>query len=315
MSVSIVYVGIDVAKATLEVARPGFPRLTLPNSPAGYCQLLVCLAKINAPVHVVFEATGGYESNLAEALHQAGVTLSVINPRCAHHFAQAHLRLAKTDSLDALGLADFGARMAPKPTAAPTPQQRELAELVLLRGQLLGLENEVVNHLEHGSSPLVRKHRLALQRTLKVKVKAVDKAIAKVLAACPVLKEKAAVLEAVPGIGPVTAAALLSGLPELGTLSRTEVAAIAGLAPHNRDSGLHQGRRAISGGRHAVRKALWMPTLVSIKHNPILKAAYDHLRSRGKPAKVALTAIARKLLIHLNCLLKNLSQKSSLSPC
>ena len=309
MKATLVQVGIDVAKADLHVATAQQNRCYA-NDPAGHRPLVSWLQSLG-PVHVVLEATGGYERRLVASLQHHGMVVSVLNPRQVRDFARATGRLAKTDRIDARLLVDYALALAPKPTPPPSPHQVRLAGFVRARGQLIASRGIQQNQLEHATEPLVRRCLREMVDALNTRIARLEKAIAGLIAQTPHLAAKVQKLIAVQGIGPITAALLLGELPELGSLSKAQAAALAGLAPRNRDSGNFRGQRHISGGRPAVRTGLWMPTLVATQHNPILKAFYQRLRAKGKPAKVALTASARKLLIHLNALLKN----PSLLPC
>lgn len=309
MKASVVQVGIDVAKADLQVAALKHS-LRWPNTPAGHRPLIAWLRSLG-PVHVVLEATGGYENKLLAALQVAAIPVSRVNPRQVRDFAKACGRLAKTDKIDAAVLADFGAALPPRPTLPPDPAVGQLVAWVRTRAQLLAQATALANQLEHLEDRVARACLLELGRACEVRIARLEKAIDQLISSQPLLAGRRQKLVEVRGIGPITAALLLAELPELGTFSKTEVAAIAGLAPRNRDSGQFRGQRHAGGGRAAVRTGLWMPTLVAVQHNPILKAHYQHLRANGKPAKVALVACARKLLIHLNALLKS----PHLSPC
>lgn len=309
MKESLVHVGIDVAKLNLLVATAGQNR-SYANDPSGHRRLLAWLQTLGA-VHVVLEATGGYERRLVAALQRHGVTVSVLNPRQVRDFARATGRLAKTDKIDARVLVEYAVALAPKPTPSLSPQQVRLAELVRARRQLLAARGVQQNQLEHAAAALVRRCLREMVAALNTRITRLEKAIAQLIAGTPELAAKVQKLVAVQGIGAITAALLLAEMPELGTLSKTEAAALAGLAPRNRDSGSFRGQRHISGGRPAVRTGLWMPTLVATRHNSTLRAFYQRLRAKGKPAKLALTASARKLLVYLNSILKT----SPLSPC
>ena len=303
MKQSFVDVGVDVAKADLQVATLT-QKVRYLNTPHGHRQFILWLRGLGA-TRVVLEATGGYERALVEALHAEAIPVSVVNPRQVRDFARAQGRLAKTDALDARVLVDYAAALRPRPTAPATPQQKCLTQRVRARSQLIASRGIVHNQLEHLVDPLARRCLQDMVRAFDTRIARLEKAIAELLAGHLDLAAKVHTLTQVQGVGPTTAAMLLAELPELGTLSKTEVAALAGLPPRNCDSGQFRGQRHIGGGRHAVRTGLWMPTLVAVQHNPILKALYLRLRANGKPAKVALIACARKLLIHLNCLLKN----------
>jgi len=304
-------VGVDVSKATLEL---GCFSLTLPasipNTPAGFKILLKSITKCITPVHIICEATGPYHGPLVRFLHQAGIKVSVVNPRLTRDFARARGKLAKTDAIDALLLADYGRTMQPDPTAPPEEHVVLLDELVTRRAQLVEDRARERNRLEQASGPDVAASLRLHIRHLDEQIKKLLKRIAEVVEKHPSLKAKVSLLAQVHGIGTLTASVLLATLPELGTLSKNEVTALAGLAPFNRDSGAFRGKRSIHGGRIGVRCAIYMSALCASRGNPILKTFYQRLRAAGKPHKVALVAVMRKLLIYLNSLLK----QHSLSP-
>jgi transposase len=310
MSEAKIYVGVDVAKATLEVAGAGL-KGAYPNDAAGHRRLLKALPGSRHLVQVIVESTGGYERGLVLALQAADVGVSVVHPMRVRAFARARGLLAKTDAIDAQLLVDYARTLGPAANLPLSPRQRELAELVRARRQLRQAYTAQSNQREHAACATVRRSLDRVLRCLAREMARLEKTIAKLVAQQPALVAKSQKLQSVCGVGPQTAAVLLADLPELGSLSKTEVAALAGLAPRNRDSGSWQGRRSIGGGRRHVRSALYLAALVAVRFNPVLKAFYQRLRSAGKPAKVALAACARKLLIHLNSLLKNLQ----LAPC
>jgi transposase len=259
----------------------------------------------------VLEASGGYEREVVAWLQTHAIAVSVVNPGWVRNFARSQGRLAKTDRIDARLLVDFASANAPRLSAPVSPAQQKLTDLVRARQQLVTVRTLLQNQLEHTRERLARRSQEELAALTKTRILRLEKAIAQLIAETPQLAAKVQKLTAVPGVGPITAALLLAELPEIGTLSKAEAPALAGLAPRNHDSGAFRGPRHIAGGRPAVRTGLWMPTLVATQHNPILKAFYQRLRAKGKPAKVALIATARKLLIYLNSLLKT----PSLSPC
>lgn len=305
MKVSVVYyVGIDVAKARLDVATSQ-STAAFTRDPAGLDRLVRWLRERGPGVHVVLEASGGYERDVVAWLQAHDVAVSVVNAAWVRNFARSQGRLAKTDRIDARVLVDFAAANAPRLTAPLSPAQQKLTDLVRARQQLVTVRALLQNQLEHTRESLARRSQQELVELTGTRIRRLEKAIATLIAATAELAAKVQKLTAVRGIGPTTAALLLAELPQIGTLSKAEAAALAGLAPRNHDSGTFRGQRHIAGGRAAVRTGLWMPTLVATQHNPILKAFYLRLRAKGKPAKVALTATARKLLIHLNSLLKN----------
>lgn len=306
----VTYAGIDVAKAELVVATHQL-RAVFARDPVGLDRLVQWLRALGGAVHVVLEASGGYEREVVAHLQAHAIAVSVVNAGWVRNFARSQGRLAKTDHLDARVLVDFAAANAPRLSAPVSAQQQKLTDLVRARQQLVTVRTLLQNQLEHTREPLARRSQEELVALTSTRIQRLEKSIAALIAETPQLQAKAQKLTAVRGIGPTTAALLLAELPELGRLNKAEVAALAGLAPRNHDSGAFRGQRHIAGGRPAVRTGLWMPTLVATQHNPILKAFYQRLRAKGKPAKLALTATARKLLIHLNCLLKS----PLLSPC
>jgi transposase len=307
---AVSYVGIDVAKAEIAVATHQL-NAVFARDPAGLGRLVAWLRELGPQVHVVLEASGGYEREVVTHLQAHAIAVSVVNAGWVRNFARSQGRLAKTDRIDARLLVDFAAANAPRLCAPVSAQQQKLTDLVRARQQLVAVRTLLQNQLEHTREPLARRSQEQLVALTATRILRLEKAIAALIAQTPELNAKAQKLTAVRGIGPTTAALLLAELPELGTLSKAEAAALAGLAPRNRDSGAFRGQRRIAGGRPAVRTGLWMPTLVATQHNPILHAFYQRLRAKGKPVKVALTATARKLLIHLNALLKT----STLLPC
>lgn len=305
MITQVVHIGADVSKATIEL---GCPSLTLPasipNTAAGFKILLKIIAKSTLPIHIICEATGCYHKALVRALHEAQVSVSVVNPRLTRDFARARGKLAKTDAIDALLLCDYGATM--KPTATPPPEAHmvSLDELVSRRAQLVEDRARERNRLQQSSSSEVMASLRSHLRHLDNQIKALLIRIAEVVKSNPSLQAKVDLLAQVHGVASLSASALLASLPELGSLSKNEVASLAGLAPFNRDSGAFRGKRSISGGRIEVRRALYMSALCAARGNPILKAFYQRLRAAGKPHKLALVAVMRKLLIYLNSLLK-----------
>jgi transposase len=300
-----VYLGADVSKPTIDLACPHFAvPVSIPNTTAGYRTLIKILVRRPAPVHVVCEATGPYHQEFVVALHQAGFLVSVVNPRLPRDFARARGQLAKTDAIDALLLADYGQTMRPAPTPRPDPQMVLLDDLVTRRAQLVeDRAREKVRLQQTTCTAALTSLKLHL-RHLDGQIEKFLARIAELVEATPALRAKVVRLVQVQGVGTLTASALLATLPELGTLSKNEVTALAGLAPFNRDSGAFRGTRSIRGGRSEVRRALYMAALSASRCNPILKAVYRRLRTNGKAHKVALVAVMRKLLVYLNAILK-----------
>lgn len=300
-----VWVGIDVSKNELQLHFPVPPK----GLPAKIPYDKTSLAKLarhlsgEARFHVVFEATGGYDKPLRQSLHAHGIRCTRANPRHVRNFARSKGLLAKTDRIDAAVLADFGAAIKPAVTPEPDPAREELAALIAYRAHLLdelGRERMQLEHPKPSAITTVIKSRI---RTLQAQVERFEKLIATFIAERPALKRAVEALSSVKGIGALSAAGLLAAMPELGTINRGQVAALAGVAPFNRDSGTLKGRRTTYGGRVEVRRAIYMAALSASRHNEILSAAYRGMIARGKPKKVALIAIMRRLLIHLNSIM------------
>lgn len=304
MSEALVFVGIDVSKAQLDVAvRPEGSGFTVRNDESGLATLVERVRALQ-PHLVVLEATGGLEVPLVSALAAAGVPLVVANPRQIRDFAKATGQLAKTDILDAQVMARFAETVRPVPRPLPDTSTQELAALLTRRRQLIDMLTAEKNRL--GSAPpRVRKGILAHIAWLERRLAETDHDLSTTIHASPVWREKDDLLQSTPGVGPILATTLLASLPELGTLDRKQIAALVGVAPFNCDSGTWRGRRIVRGGRAPVRAALYMSALVAARYNPVIKAFYQRLRQAGKPAKVALTACMRKLLTILNAMLKH----------
>lgn len=297
------WIGIDVAKTWLDVARSDTPTVARhANTDTGIAALLVLL-QADAPAGIVLEATGGYEQLTVQHLRGAGLPVAIINPERARAFARAAGTRAKTDALDARMLAHFGARMQPTSPPAPGETTSALGDLVNRRRQLQEMLTAEQNRRERAPArirPGIEAHLDWLGEQLAE----LEREIAQAIAADPVVAAKAQALRAIPGIGPVVAATLLGALPELGTLSRQEVAALVGVAPINRDSGGRTGVRAIGGGRRAIRAPLYMAALTASRRGAF-KPFYDRLISVGKPPKVALVALMRKLVVVANAVLRD----------
>ena len=300
---SILHVGLDVAKASLQLDLAGQPHV-LTNDAPGHARLLKLLRDWPA-AHVVCEATGGYEQPAVRVLQAALIPVSVVEAGRVRHFARAQGQRAKTDPIDAALLSDYGRAFQPVATPAPTAQQTRLAEFSQRRQQLLQTRIAQTNRAEHYLDPLCVRQARQLHRVLEKQIEQCDAAITALIAADEKLQAQADRLDAIPGVGAVTAATVLAELPELGKLSDQAAAALVGVAPYNRDSGAVTGGRHIAGGRAAVRCALYMAALSAVKHNAILKAFYLRLRTAGKKPKVALVACMRKLVVLMNRLLKN----------
>jgi transposase len=304
MSEQQIFVGIDVAKAQLDIAlRPTGERWAVPNDDPSITALVARLHAVH-PTLIVLEATGGYHRAAVAALAAAGLPVVVVNPRQTRDFAKATGQLAKTDALDARALAHFAEAVRPTPRPLPTAQEEELRALLARRRQLVAMRTAGGNRL--GSAlPSLHADLQAHIAWLDERLAALDDTLDTTLRASPIWRERETLYRSVPGIGPVSARTLLLDLPELGTLSRQRIAALAGVAPFNCDSGTMRGRRAIWGGRAPLRATLYMATLVAVRHNPVIKAFYERLCAAGKAKKVALVACMRKLLTILNAMVKH----------
>jgi transposase len=297
------YVGIDVAKAWLDVAvRPSGVQWRVANAEADLPALVEQMERLT-PQLIVLEATGGYERGVAAVLAAARLPVVVINPRQVRDFAKATGRLAKTDVLDAQVLAHFAEAVHPEPRPLADAATQRLAALLERRSQLVGMLTAEKNRRQQALSsvrPLIETHIAWLEQALDQLTQDLDQT----LHASPVWREREDVLRSVPGVGPILALTLLADLPELGTLAPKQLAALVGVAPLNRDSGSSRGKRLIWGGRARVRSALYMSTLSAVRYNPVLRAFWTRLREQGKPPKVALVACMHKLLTILNAMLK-----------
>lgn len=304
MNPILVHAGLDIAKATLNLHLQG-QAFSFAHDPPGCAALVARLRAVGTPVQVICEATGGWERPIVAALHQAQIALTITNPRQVRDFARGRGRRAKTDRIDAQMLAEFGAVNQPPPTAAPSAAQAELAAWVTRREQVQAMLSAETTRQIPGLPKAVAKELAASIRRLQKQLAKIVARLATLLAATPELTAKAARLCSIQGVGPGTAATLLGHLPELGAREGRTLAALAGLAPFNDDSGPRRGQRHIAGGRASVRSALYMAAFNAVRCNPVLKPFYQRLRTAGKPCKVALIATARKLLTTLNTLLQN----------
>lgn len=297
-------VGIDVAKAALDVAlHPSGETWRVSNDEAGIAPLVARL-KALAPTVVVLEASGGLEWPVAAALGTAGLPVAVVNPRQVRDFAKATGRLAKTDRLDALVLARFGEAVRPEPRPLAEETTRAVEALLTRRRQVVDMLTAERNRRHTAPTVLhaeLDEHIAWLRRRLAE----LDRALGNALQASPLWRARDDLLRSVKGVGPVLSSTLLLNLPELGQLDRKQLAALVGVAPLNRDSGTLRGKRTTWGGRAHVRAALYMGTLVASRFNPAIHAQYQRLLRAGKPKKVALVACMRKLLLILNALLRD----------
>ena len=304
------YVGIDVSKATLDVAVHGGATSVHANDRAGIAALVATVAALG-PQLVVLEATGSYHASVTSALVAAGVPTAVVNPAQVRDFARSTGRRAKTDRLDAQLLAQFAAVVQPTPRPLPDEATQDLAALVDRRRQLLDMHVAERNRLQV-ARPSVQRDIAKHLRYLEIALERADADLDDWIKRSPVWRAQEDLLRSVPGIGPQSARILIADLPELGRLNRREVAALVGLAPFAQDSGTWRGQRRCWGGRSAIRAVLYMATVCATRYNPVIKAHYARLRAAGKPAKVALTACMRHLLIILNAMAK--TQQRWLAP-
>lgn len=298
------FVGIDASSKLLDVDMlPASHRFSKSNTESGIASLVSHLLPLN-PHIVLLEATGGYEIPVAYALYNAGLPVVVMNPKNLRHFARALGRLAKTDRLDAQVLALYAQKVQPPVRPLRDREQLELANLMTRRRQLQGMIVMEKNR-RRTCSPQVRANIDRSLAHLEQLLKDLDREIHDFIRRTPWWHEDSEILQSFTGVGPQVSACLIANLQELGALSRTKASALAGLAPMNRDSGQYRGKRMIQGGRPAVRQALYMAALVASQHNPVIHEFYQRLLLAGKPAKVALIACRRKILVILNAMLKN----------
>ena len=304
---SIVYLGVDVCKDVLDVDWAQRPQVE--NDRAPVARLVRKIAKAKNKVHFVCEATGGYERTLVEQCHRFGVPVSVVNAKRVRDFANAAGLKAKTDAIDKQLITRYAQALPPR--AVPVPE----ASVVALR-ELIKRREQVVEHIAQTNQAttsmqlrIVRQGVKRLIQTLKRELAALDQEISRLVAQCDAMREKVTRLTAIVGIGETTAVTLLVTMPELGQVNRREIAALAGLAPFNRDSGSKQGKRFIRAGRSKPRRALFMPALVAKVHCPKMSVRYERMLSKNKPAKVALTAIMRQLLVTANAIMRQYYQE------
>jgi len=299
------FIGVDIAKDSFEFAAYGDDRhFNMSNDETGIRQAVEQIQKLS-PELLVLEATGGYEHPLVAALSLAKLPVVVINPRQVRNFAKATGHLAKTDAIDAAVLAHFAAVVKPEIRSMADADMLLLKEVVSRRQQLVEILVAERNRLGVAHNPSVKAGIQAHIDWLKKRLDETDGELRKQIEESPLWRAKDDLLRTVPGVGPMTSAALLANLPELGSLNRHQIAALVGVAPFNRDSGRMRGKRSVWGGRSSVKATLYMAALSATKWNPAIKTFYERLCDSGKPKKVALTACMRKLLIVLNSMMKN----------
>lgn len=298
------FVGVDVSKDTLDVAVLGKKAIEqFANTKRGIAKLVQRLRYLK-PTLIVVEATGGYEETLVLALCEASLPVALVSPQRVRQYAKAKGLLAKTDELDAQVLAEYGKNIQPRLFVGKSKERRRLAALVGRRKQLKDMLQAEKNRLRTTSQEV----KYSVQRSitwLKTEMDELEAQIHEFMQTHEELGKQEKLLCTAKSVGPVTAAALLADLPELGTLDRKQIAALVGVAPMNHDSGRKRGYRKTKGGRPDVRSMLYMSALSGIRYNPILKPQYDQLVKRGKLKKVAITACMRKMLIILNAMMRD----------
>jgi transposase len=305
--------GIDVSKDWLDVASSVDAAVERMNHDATGINAVVKRAEAITAERITVEATGGWETALVATLAEAGLPVVVVNPRQVRAYARAAGRLAKTDRIDARVLVDFTRAVRPPLRELPDEQARALSELLARRQQLVAMRTAEQNRFSLGAKGKVRANLLAHIKWLDRHLKDTDRELQRLIESSPVWQARTDLLTSAPGIGPTTARVLVGRLPELGRLNPREIAALAGLAPYNCDSGTLRGQRMIWGGRKEVRQALYMATLSAIRSNPPIRSFYLRLKANGKPSKVALTACMRKLLVMLNAMVRDNTPWRSIS--
>lgn len=297
------YAGIDISKDYLDVAvLPSKEVRRYPNDHEGTYKLVPWLKKLPVEI-VVMEPTGGYEALAAAALSSKKVPIAIVNARQIRQYAKATGKLAKTDSIDALVMAEFAQAVKPEARQLPDQETKEIREMVSRRRQLIEMITAEKNRLEMTSESItvgINEHI----NWLKKEVEDIDKNLRKRIEESPVWHAKDDLLQSIPGVGKVLSSTILGELPELGRLNRKQIAALVGVAPYNCDSGQMRGKRTIWGGRALIRKVLYMATLASITHNPVIKNLYKRLVEKGKVKKVAIVACMRKLLVIMNAIMR-----------
>jgi len=300
-----VFVGVDVSKGSLDIYRPDTEqRLKIDNSEAAVAEFCQTLQEKKRSLLVVMEATGGYETLLVNQLALHDLEAAVVNPRRVRDFAKGIGVDAKTDLIDAQILSKYGEVVCPKPMVMKSEHEQKHAALVARRSQLLELINQENNRLKQSWDNDAKQSIRDVLEMLKKQRKSSDSQLAKMLQEDTENQRTIEILQSVKGVGPVMISTLIAELPELGKLNRAEVAKLVGVAPINRDSGKKSGKRFIGGGRGQVRRVLYMATIVAIRHNPTIRAFYQHLKSKGKVSKVAIVACMRKFITILNLLVK-----------
>lgn len=299
------FVGIDVSKSWVDVhVRPEGTAFRCTTDGEGLAELVRRVRPL-APRLIVMEASGGYESVVAVSLAEAGLPVAIVNPRQTRKFAEALGQLAKTDAIDARIIAHFAEAVRPPQRAMPDATMTQLHELLARRRQLVVMINAEKQRAARAESKVTQRSHKTMLKSLEAERGRIDRAIDKLVRQSPLWCARLDLLTSVPGVGDVVARTLLAELPELGTIDRHQIAALAGVAPFSRDSGRKKGRRFVRAGRVQVRAPVYMAGLVAIRFNPPLKSFYRRLREAGKPPRLALVAVMRKLLTILNAILRD----------
>ena len=297
------FIGIDIAKAQLDLYETaGHRHIQFENTKTGIKQCVSCL-KTLSPSLIVLENTGGYELELVLALEKTVLPFSVVNPRWVRDFGRATGRLAKTDCIDAALLAEYGKRLNPSCHVPQTPQSRLMKALTKRRHQLLSMKTAESNRREHSRERDIARSIAGVIKMLDRQIANVERRLRSLIETQPELQHKMQIMTSIPGIAETTATMLITEVPELGQISRRQIAALIGVAPINRDSGTFRGRRMTGGGRYLVRTRLFMPTLVVCRHNPHLRNFYMRLLKNGKTKMTAIIATMRKLLAIINTMI------------
>jgi transposase len=298
------FVGIDVAKDKFDICvLPERAHFVCNNDAKGITGLVADLKRQN-PTVIVLEPSGGYEMILTAELYSAELPVALVNARQVRDFARSIGKLAKTDSIDAYVLARFAEAVRPEPKPIPTEEQRLIRDLVTRRRQLVDMRAAEKNRLHQARTKVLSENVLNVITFLDKQIQSIDTDIDDQIKKSPLWSEKNKLLTTFKGVGPVTTKTLMAYLPELGEVDRQKISSLAGLAPFNKDSGKMRGKRMIAGGRAIVRKALYMAAITAAKHNDAIRPFYQRLIGAGKPAKVALTACMRKILVILNAMVR-----------
>jgi len=304
MSAQKIHVGIDVSKASLDITYLQ-TYIQKPNTPKGIQQLITTLKTLSSPVHLVVEATGGYEQSLMEACWKASLLVSRVDPRKVRHYAFSEGILAKTDKIDSKVIRDFAEKKNLIPSFAPDPSVQALQAFVKRRVQILEMIKSENNQLEHVQETKVKSSHKKIIAFLEKQLQVIDLEMKQTIQNHSHLKAKSERLNLIQGIGPVLSSTLLALMPELGSITSNQAATLAGVAPLNHDSGNKKGQRRIQAGRSLLRSCLYMGAVVAARCNPVLSKVYQRLIAKGKKPKVALVALMRKLICVANHLLKN----------